>query len=86
MKSEDCSGISMNIIKKVITNIVKPLTYICSKSSLEGCFPYHMKISKVMPILWSVDNCILCNYRPISMLPQFSKKLEKLYKEDYIVF
>ena len=29
-KSLDTDGLSMNLIKKVINNIIKPLTYICS--------------------------------------------------------
>ena len=52
----------MNIIKKDITNIIKPLTYICSNSFQEGRFPDEMKICKVMPILKFGDNSILSNY------------------------
>ena len=67
----------MNLIKNVINNIIKPMTYICNKSFQEGSFPDNMKISKVIPILKYGDNSILSNYRPIS-LSQFSKTLEKL--------
>ena len=63
----------MNIIKKVFLNIIQPLTYTCKKSSQEGGFPDNMKISKVIPMLKSGDNSILSNYRPISLLSQFSK-------------
>ena len=79
-KSIDTNGISMNIIKKVINNIIKPLTYICNKSFQEGSFPDNMKISKVISILKSGDKNILSNYRPISLLSQFSKILEKLFE------
>ena len=69
----------MNIIMMVISNIIKSLTYICSKSFQEGGFPDNMKISKVVQNFLSGDNSILSNYRPISLLSQFSKRLEKLF-------
>ena len=45
-----------------------------------------MKISKVIPILKSCDNSILSNYRPISLLSQFSKILEKLFERRLSCF
>ena len=57
-KSIDTEGLSMNLIKKIINNIIKPLTYICSKSFQEGGFPDNMKISKVMLIVIHGDNSI----------------------------
>ena len=85
-KSIDTNGLSMNIIKKVINNIIKPLTYICNKSFQEGGFPDNMKISKVIPILKSGDNSILSNYRLILLLSQFSKILEKLFERRSYCF
>ena len=68
----------MEILKQVIPNIVKPLTYICNKSFLEGCFPDSMKIYRIVPIFKAGDKNSFDN----SMLPQFSKVLEKLFKID----
>ena len=70
----------MKILKQVIPNIVKPLTYICNKSFIEGCFPDSMKISRIVPIFKAGDKNELDNYRPISILPQSSKVLEKLFE------
>ena len=77
-KSNDPHGLSMEIRKQVIPYIIKPLTYICNKSFLEGCFPDSMKISRIVPIFKAGDKSTLNNYRPLSILPQFSKVLEKL--------
>ena len=80
-KSNDLHGLSMEILKQVIPNIVNPFTYICNKSFLEGCFPDSMKISRI-PIFKAGDKNSLNNSRPISILPQFSKVLEKLFEND----
>ena len=45
-----------------------------------------MKISEAIPILKSGDNSILCNYRAISLLFQFSKILEKLFERRLSCF
>ena len=76
----------MEILKQVIPNIVKPLTYICNKSFLEGCFPDRMKISRIVLIFKAGDKDSLYNHRPISILPQFSKVLEKLFENRLLYF
>ena len=85
-KSNDPHGLSMEILTQVIPNIVKPLTYICNKSFLEGCFPDSMKISRIVKIFKAGDKNTLINYKPISMLPQFSKVLEKLFENRLLNF
>ena len=52
----------MNIMKKVIANIIQTLTHICSISFQEGSFSHNMKIPEVMLILKSGDKDILGNY------------------------
>ena len=41
-------------------------------------FPEKMKIAKVYPICKKGDISILSNYRPVSVLPCFSKALERI--------
>ena len=77
--STDCEDISMHLVKEVINSIAKPITYICNLSFTSGVFPEKMKIAKVIPLFKSGDKYMCTNYRPISLLPQFSKILEKLF-------
>ena len=77
--STDFNGISMLLIKNVVHEIVKPFTYICNKSLNEAVFPDAMKIAKILPIFKAGNKEEFTNYRPVSLLPQFSKVLEKIF-------
>ena len=51
---------------------------------MEYIFPDSLKIAKVTPVYKSGDNSSLSNYRPISVLPCFSKMLERImYRRLY---
>ena len=78
-KSCGFDDIDMCTVKKVIPEIMAPLVYICNKSFELGIFPEKMKIAKVVPIFKAGERKLFTNYRPVSVLPQFSKILEKLY-------
>ena len=77
--STDCHNINMSIIKDTVKQISKPLTHICNKSFENRTFPDKMKIAKVVPIFKAGERNSFTNYRPVSLLPQFSKILEKLF-------
>ena len=47
-------------------------------SLLKGIFPDKLKIVKVIPVYKAEDPCLFVNYRPISLLPNFSKFFEKV--------
>ena len=55
-----------------------PLAHIFNLSLSSGVVPDNMKIAKIVPIFKSGNKKTLNNYRPISILPAFSKILEKL--------
>lgn len=77
--SNDCHGINFHIVKQVVDCIASPFAFICNRSFNEGIFPCKMKTAKVLPIHKSGEKNNFTNYRPISILPQFSKILEKLF-------
>jgi hypothetical protein len=77
-KSSDLNGISMFFLKKVMNSILKPFHHIVLSSLSTGVVPTQLKIAKVIPIFKSGDQSALDNYRPISLLSNFSKILEKV--------
>lgn len=77
-KSSDFNGISMFFLKKVINSILKPFHHIVLLSLSTGIVPSQLKIAKVIPIFKSGDHTVMDNYRPISLLSNFSKILEKV--------
>ncbi len=79
--STDCDDIDMMVVKRVIEGISKRLTYICNLSFQTSKFPNKMKIAKVIPLYKTGNKHHFTNYRPLSLLPQFSKILEKLFKK-----
>lgn len=75
-KSTDYNDIDMTIVRKVIEEISKPLTYICNLSFQTGSFPNKMKIAKVIPLYKNGSKHHFTNYRPVSFhnFPKFLKK------------
>ena len=71
-------GIGNLIVKGVAKEIVHPLTTIFNRSLITGKVPNSLKIAKVIPIHKKDDKEIFSNYRPVSVLPCFSKILERL--------
>ena len=55
-----------------------PLLHIFNKSFEEGVFPQKLKLAIITPIYKKEAENVFTNYRPISVLPVFSKVLEKL--------
>lgn len=70
--------IGASLIKSVSSSILEPLTYIFNLSLQTGSVPKDLKIAKVIPLHKSGDIRCFNNYRPISILPCFSKILDKL--------
>ena len=77
--SLDQNNLSSKLMKSTIYNIANPLTHIINLSLSNGVVPSAMKIAKVIPIFKTGDRKLFTNYRPISILPVFSKILEILF-------
>ena len=54
------------------------MTHICNLSFSTGIFPEELKVANVIPLFKSTDEMVFSNYRPVSILPVFSKLLERL--------
>ena len=85
-KSKGYDGIDMCMLKKIIPHILTPLRHICNTSLSQGIFPDEMKIARIIPLFKSGDKQNVSNYRPISLLPQFSKILEKIFNNRLMNF
>ena len=62
----------------MIEYFAKQLASIFNKSFQAGVFPDRLKHAKITPVNKGDDKRLINNYRPISILPVFSKVLEKL--------
>ena len=77
-KSSVSGGVSMFFIKKCIYSIARPLRHVFGLSFAEGIFPEQFKLAKVVPIHKGRDSRSADNYRPISLLNNFSKIIENI--------
>ena len=77
-KTPDMFGVSVFFISKFALTLSKPLRHIFSLSLSQGVVPQQLKIAKVIPIFKNGSKESMDNYRPISLLPTFSKILEKI--------
>ena len=84
LKDKNSSGydeITTKIIKINKPFIISPLINICNKMLAQGIYPERLKFLLIKPIYKSGDKSSPSNYRPISLLPAFSKIFEKvIYK------
>ncbi len=85
-KAAGDDGISPDVFKIAIYEILKPLVCIINESLLSGEVPSRLKVAKVIPVFKKGDNTVFSNYRPISLLNIISKILEKIVAKRLISF
>ena len=76
-KSTGMDFIDTWVVKLIAKEILPALTHIVNLSISQGEFPHSWKISKVVPLLKKGDPLLSQNYRPVALLPIFSKILER---------
>ena len=77
-KSPGMYNFPVKLIKLANTYIANPLTLIINDSFQNGQFPDRLKIQKIIPLFKGGSKLSITNYRPISLLPIFSKIIEQL--------
>ena len=75
-KSPGYDNISSNVVNETSDIFFTPLKYIFNFSLQQGIFPENLKVAQVSPVHNKDEELLLANYRPISVLPCFSKLLE----------
>ena len=79
-KSIGYDEVSFNVIKKCSGSLYKPSLHIFNVSLQNGTFPDELKIARVTPLFKNGSDSDLQNYGSISVLPCFSKILEKVMR------
>lgn len=79
-KSPGIDGIRAETLKEIKLEIVKPLTFLINLCFKTGCFPQVFKTSVIKPLHKSGSKLSMENYRPVSLLSNISKIIEKLIK------
>ena len=92
-RARDIFGLNVEVLKSIKDIIASPLTKLINACIREAVFPDCLKKAVVVPLLKKDDPQDINNYRPISLLPVFSKVLEKVlaiqlgsYFEDNNIF
>lgn len=81
-----CDNVPANVVKQNIHILAKPLLHLVNLSISTGIFPDIYKTAKVFPLYKANDYTDKNNFRPISLLSVFSKVLERVVKEQLVVF
>lgn len=82
--SPGIDNISTKTLKAIKYYIVKPLCHIFNLSIVNGIFPDQLKTSVITPIYKNGDRSVISNYRPISVLNNIAKILERCMKSRLI--
>ena len=77
-KSVGSYGIPLNIVKLSCSVLSKPLVKLINFSFSKRTFPNLLKFANVTPVFKKGDNLDYNNYRPISLISNIGKLIEKI--------
>ena len=78
--------LNLSTLKIAWPSISSVFTHIMNLSLLQGIVPLELKVARVVPLFKADDPEKFSNYRPVSILPIFSKILEKLMYKRLLDF
>ena len=76
-------SIPTNILELSCSVLSKPLAKLINFSFSEGILPELLKFAKVIPVFKKDDNLDYSNYRPIYLISNIGKLIEKIHKRLY---
>ena len=85
-KAHGCDNISIQMIKLCDDQIIKPLEMIFTNCLSMSYYPTLWKRANVTPVHKKSNKNDIKNYRPISLLPIFSKVFEKIIFNEIFGF
>jgi len=87
LKSKYSAGydeVPIAIVKRAKDILIKPLLHVVNASIITGTFPEKLKVSKIIPIHKKDNKDDITNYRPVALLPAFSKMFERTILEQLL--
>jgi len=84
--SPGLDGVPASVLKNNLHILSKPLLHLVNLSLSKGIFPSNLKTARVCPLYKASDYTDKNNFRPISLLSVFSKIIEKIVKEQLVLY
>lgn len=85
-KSCGLDDIPVSVLKGVSDVIGAPLAHLINLSIESGVFPASLKVARVLPIHKKNSVSEMSNYRPVSVLPSFSKVYERVIHDQVVQY